>query len=231
MKKYLLCLLTLAILPVTTWAQMHTIADQSIASSKVVLAGQPAITDVYFQEGGATYSGGASNTEGDRSATGSVSFTSQMSSSLISVNGSASASQNSTEQESEAYGHVNIYGNITVEDDTYIRLSLSATVTGNNSANLAVFIKIFEGGNIIAELSSAQSINSTLDLLLQPGTIYAYQFNIVADKNFTQTGAGAYGMQVSNAHASIAAIPEPSTYALLALALAALLWTSRRRLT
>lgn len=225
-----LLILALAVLPATIWGQMDVTGSTS-ANSRAVLSGEFPITDNYFQEGSASYSGSATNSLGNqRSVTGTTSFSSQFSSSLIFLAAGASGVQNSIQQEDEAYGRISASGNISVDVNTYISLSLSGTVQGNNSLNPALSILINRDGVYFNGISSAQSVDTSVDLMLEPGYFYSFHFHVEANKTFTQAGAGDYGMHVTGAHAIIGVIPEPSTCALLALGAVVVLWQIRRRI-
>lgn len=214
-------LIAVAILPSTSWGQMFANGFSS-STARVQLAGEGEglIYDNFSQLGSTSYSGNATDNEGSsKVVSASTGLGSTVSSSVISLRNTVHASQNSFDEEVLAFAKISVTGTLSLLQDAYVTLSISATVDGNNTSNAAIYVRLLRDQVLVAELSSAQSTVATQDVLLEGFVSYSYELGMVADKSFTQSGTGTYGMSVNNGTASITAVPEPNTCALGGLAL------------
>jgi len=119
--------------------------------------------------------------------------------------------------------------NFTVDSATAASFALLGTISGSGEAGSGLEVILNENGNRVVYLNSPSntgSFNLSNTFTLQSGNSYELILNGVTNIGVS---SGASSGSITNMALSMTVVPEPSTYALLALGVGAILCGHRRR--
>jgi len=203
-------------------------ANADINTSTMVVSGATSDSDAGPASGIQNWSATSSDSFGGVTATASVSSTTTIEPLLFSLSGSSSYSKNAGQTgniNKQAYFTMNFTVDVSTEASFFL---VGSIVSSGGDVGTSLEVLLNENGNQVVGLFNS-SVNGSFNLsdshTLLPGNAYQLTFNDFSSLSHL----GALSGTVTGMSLSMTVVPEPSTYALLALGGAALVLITKRK--